>query len=152
LGEQRFTRLGTRDMALTINYGVMNVAAFLATPVVDLLRLNTDDTVLLLPPYALLIAFTGLLQLPIFFAALFGLRDEYVDHATGDLRPFVAESSTHSLKQRVKGVTGQPNFWKALVLVVCLMGVKVGGEERRVGMRWGSSLTREGSAEQFPLL
>jgi len=122
---KRFTTTGTRDMALTINYGVMNVAAFLATPVVDLLRLNTDDTVLLLPPYALLIFFTGLLQLPIFFAALFGIRDEYLDEGTGQLRPFVAESSGHTLKQRIKSVTSQSNFWRALVLVICLMGVKV---------------------------
>jgi len=68
---KRYTLPKTRDMALTINYGVMNVAAVLATPIVDILRLNGDDsTVFLLPPYALLIAFTGLLQVPFHMCAL----------------------------------------------------------------------------------
>lgn len=121
---KRFTRKDTRELGYTLNYGVVNVGAFMATPIVDILRLNTGDTVMLLPPYALLIAFTGLMQLPIFFAALFGLRDEYMDEQTGEMRPFVAEGGDSNLKQRIKAVLAQANFWRALTLVMCLMGVK----------------------------
>jgi len=121
---KRFTVSDTKDLGYTVNYGIMNVAAFLATEAVDAIRLSTTDTVLLLPPYAMLIAFTGVLQIPIFFAAVFGLRDEYMDEDTKEMRPFIAENTNHSLRQRVAMVVKRANFWKALVMIMCLMGVR----------------------------
>lgn len=121
---KRFTRKDTRELGYTLNYGVVNVGAFLATPVVDILRLGTGDTVMLLPPYALLIAFTGLLQLPIFFAALFGLRDEYMHEETGQMLPFLPVNDGVGMGQRLRSVLSQTNFWRALALVMCLVGVK----------------------------
>jgi len=122
---KRYTTDDTRDMALTINYGVMNTAAAASTALVDVLRLYWgNNIVLMLPPYAMLIAFTGPLQLPIFFAALFGLRDEIMDNSTGQMKAYVPENSDRTLRQRVGDVLRQDNFWKAVILVFCLMGAR----------------------------
>jgi MFS family permease len=122
---KRYTTKETRDMAYTINYGIMNAAASVCMALLDLLRIYWgDNIVLLLPPYAMLIAFTGLLQLPIFFAALFALRDEIMDDDTGELKGYVPPTSAMTVAQRVRAVFGQSNFWKAVILVFCLMGAR----------------------------
>jgi MFS family permease len=122
---KRYTTTATRDMVYTINYGVMNAAAAASTALVDVIRMYWgNDIVLMLPPYALLIAFTGMLQLPIFFAALFGLRDEIMDETTGQIKSFVPPNVDNTLVQRMREVLRQPNFWKAVTLVICLMGAK----------------------------
>ena len=122
---KRYTTTKTMDMALTINYGVMNAAAALSTLLVDMIRMYWgSNIVLMLPPYAMLIAFTGLLQLPIFFAALFGLRDEIMNNDTGELEAYVPPNSDRTVSQRATDVLKQANFWKAVILVFCLMGAR----------------------------
>ena len=122
---KRYTTKKTLNMGMTINYGVMNMAAVLSTGLVELLRLYWGTNILLLlPPYAMLIAFSGLLQLPIFFAALFGLRDEMLNEESGEVEPYVPANVDRTLKQRMRDVLGQSNFWKAVILVMCLTGAK----------------------------
>ncbi len=62
--------------------------------------------------------------MPIFFAAIFGLRDGTFDPVTGDLRDPKPDTKGLAIKQRMRSVLSQPNFKRALILVVCLMGVK----------------------------
>ena len=103
----------------------MNVAAFVATPIVDILRLQTPGgEVFLLPPYALLIAATGVAQLPVLFIAVFWLRDVNMDDDDEMVRPFVSPTAALSVRERVRGVVTQPDFWRAIVIVSCLIGVK----------------------------
>lgn len=122
---KRYTTKDTLDLGMTINYGVMNMGAVVSTGLVELLRLYWgDNVVLMLPPYAMLIAFSGLLQLPIFFAALFGLRDEILSEVSGQVEAYVAPNAGRTLKERMRDVLSQSNFWKAVILVMCLMGAK----------------------------
>lgn len=121
---KRYTSDDTRALAFTIYYGVMNIAAFVATPIVDMMRLQTTDEILLLPPYALLIAMTGVLQIPVFFVSLFWIRDVTLN-PDGHIVPIVVESyKTRSLMQRIREVARQKDFWRALTIVTCLIGVK----------------------------
>lgn len=124
---KRYTTSKTRNFGFSIYYGVMNMAAFLATPVVDLIRLHTQSDVLLLPPYALLIAGTAIMQIPVFFAAIFGIRDLNLsdDGVTLAPLPSRAESGdTSTLSSRVTAMLQNKNFWRAVCIVVALVGVK----------------------------
>ena len=47
-----------------------------------------------------------------------------MDEHTGQLKPFIPSNSKQTLGQRMREVAGQSNFWKAVILVICLMGVK----------------------------
>jgi MFS family permease len=120
---KRYTTSKTNPIGFAINYGVTNVAAFIATPIIDLIRLHVQDDLFMLPPYALLIAISALLQLPIFFVTLFYVKDVNL-FEDGSVGPMVSASSALTVKDRIRGVVAQTTFWRAMVLVTCLIGVK----------------------------
>lgn len=124
-GIKRYTNSKTSDITFAIYYGVMNVAAFIATPIVDLWRiaLTPDDVIALLPPYAVIIAITALLQIPIFFIALFGVRDVNLEE-NGVIGPIYIVDNGTTFGQRVKSVMKARNFWRGVVTVTCLIGAK----------------------------
>lgn len=137
---KRFTTAKTRTFAFSIYYGVMNVAGFLATPAVDVIRIHNpgNGEVLLLPPYAMLIAATALIQIPIFFAAAFGIRDmkleESEDGTTAHMVPMTplvpidgndeGKSGVKGFLNRIRGMTRDRNFLRAIMIAVSLIGVK----------------------------
>ncbi len=124
---KRYTTSKTRNFGFSIYYGVMNMAAFLATPVVDLIRLHTQSNVLFLPPYALLIAGTAVLQIPVFFAAIFGIRDLNLSDDGLTLAPLPSRAEagdTSTLGSRIRSMMHNTNFWRAVCIVVALVGVK----------------------------
>lgn len=123
-GIKRYTTRRTTNIAFAIYYGVMNVAAFIATPIVDMLRIHSQgESVLLLPPYALIIAITSLIQVPIFFMALFGIYDVNL-RDDGTLGPVVNEDHGKPLKERVRNLLHLRDFWRAVTVVACQIGVK----------------------------
>jgi MFS family permease len=94
---KRYTTEKTNAIAFAINYGVTNVAAFIATPVIDLIRLHVQDDLFLLPPYALLIAFSALLQIPIFFVTLFSIQVREIFFEMGCLTAQRTSTSTRTV-------------------------------------------------------
>jgi len=120
---KRYTTKRTITIGTSIFYGIMNGAAFLATPIIDVLRINNHGNVMLLPPYALLIALTGILHIPIFFAALFGIKDIDLkeDYTLG---PVAVKAPNRTFMERVKDMTKNRDFWRAVVIVICQIGVK----------------------------
>jgi|WetSurMetagenome_2_1015567.scaffolds.fasta_scaffold00597_6 hypothetical protein len=122
---KNYTTKDTLNMGLTINYGIMNLAGVLSTGLVELMRLYWGNNILLmLPPYAMLIAFSALLQLPMFFAALFGLKDGVLNEETGETEVDVTDNAGRTMRQRARDVLGQANFWRAVIMVMCLTGAK----------------------------
>lgn len=127
---KRYTTPRTQDFAFSVYYGVMNIAAFIATPIVDFIRLDSQDRlVLLLPPYALLIAISAVLQIPIFFLSIFGIRDVKLNPDGVTLIPVhdtdvPLNAKKIGFSQRIKAAFQDRNFWRAFVTVACLIGVK----------------------------
>lgn len=124
---KRYTTSKTMEFGFSINYGVMNLAAFVASPVIDLIRLHTQNDVLLLPPYALLIAMTALLQIPVFIAAAFGMRDVDMQE-DGTLKKrasiLLEESTGPGVLTTVKLMLYNRRFWVAVAIALSLVGVK----------------------------
>lgn len=116
------------EFGFAIYYGVMNLAAFIASPVVDMIRLHTQSDVLLLPPYALLIAVTALLQIPVFIAAAFGMRDVDLQEDGITLKKHVSiileESTGPGVLTTVKLMLYNRKFWIAVTIALSLVGVK----------------------------
>jgi hypothetical protein len=109
----------------------MNLAAFIATPIVDMIRLHAQNDVLLLPPYALLIAGTALLQIPVFVAAAFGMRDidlqedgVTIIHRASIILSEEDVSSKPSAWTTVKIMLYNRKFWVAVTVALSLVGVK----------------------------
>lgn len=125
---KRYTTSKTMEFGFSINYGVMNLAAFVASPIIDLIRLHTQNDVLLLPPYALLIAGTALLQIPVFIAAAFGMRDvDLQEDGTLKKRSSVLlleESTGPGVLTTVKLMMYNRKFWVAVTIALALVGVK----------------------------
>lgn len=120
---KRYTTKSTITLATAIYYGIMNFGAVIATPIIDILRIHNNGTVFLLPPYALLIALTGIAQIPVFFVSLFGVVDVDVkeDYSIGIVE---YKAPNRTLKERIRDIGRDSKFWKAVVIVVCQIGVK----------------------------
>jgi MFS family permease len=124
---KRYTNSRSRDTGMSLYYGIMNAAAFAVTPLVDMWRISGRDSTLWLPPYALVIAMTSVLQIPIMLLALIGLKNvkmteqdtvEHVVVANG------AGGPRKTFKQQLYAMFSNRSFWKAFVLLACLVGAK----------------------------
>lgn len=123
---KRYTNARSRDIGMSLYYGIMNAAAFAVTPLVDMWRISGRDSTLWLPPYALVIALTSLLQIPIVLLALFGLKNVKMTEQD-TVEHFVKQDSTpggRGFKGQLHAMFANRVFWKAFVLLACLVGAK----------------------------
>ena len=118
---KRYTTASTINFAFSIYYGVMNVAAVIASPVIDALRLGMSGKAMGLPPYAFLVALTAFLHVPSLILAWVWLRDVDLKEngVIGDPPP-----APKNLFRMVKTMLRTRDFWKAIVLGLSLIGVK----------------------------
>lgn len=122
---KRYTNARSRDIGMSLYYGIMNAAAFAVTPLVDMWRISSRDSTLWLPPYALVIAISSLLQVPIMLLALAGLKNVKMTEQD-TVEPFerYATNARKTFKQQLRDMFSNRVFWKAFVLLACLVGAK----------------------------
>lgn len=126
IGLKRYTNIRSRYIGTSLYYGIVNAAAFAVTPLVDVWRISGRDSTFGLPPFALVIAMTSLLQIPILLLALVGLKNvRMTEHDTVEYYDQLSSGKPSlSFVQKARVMLKDRMFWKAFVLVTCLVGAK----------------------------
>ena len=124
---KRYTNTRSRNIGMSLYYGIVNAGAFLVTPLVDIWRIGDHNKTLGLPPYAMVIAATSLLQIPILLLALFGMKNVKMtddDMVVPFERSTESRNEMSSLKYQLRTMFRNRAFWKAFVLLACMVGAK----------------------------